>query len=139
MKITIFLLGVLFYFAATTFATNIPEIPTSLKGYTNFPPEKVKNTPALLNGFIALTPTFIIRAINERKIAPSSYSVIMRYAFRKDTTDGYEVVYYFRARDPAKNSTGKVYYGTFTAFIPTRTGLSRKLLSYAIDKALPRT
>ncbi len=144
MKTTVLLLAVLFCFTATFAASqtttdpNAPVVPSSIAGYTNFPTAKVKDDKPLLNAFVALTPTFIIRGINERKLAPSSYSVIMRYAFRKDVADGYEAIYYYRARDPAKNSTGKVYYGTFTAFIPTKSGLSRKLLKYTIDKAVPR-
>jgi len=149
MKTTVLLLAVLFCFTATTFAAsqtstaatdpNAPAVPNSIAGYTNFPTAKVKSDKPLLNAFVALTPSFIIKGINERKLAPSSYSVIMRYAFRKDVADGYEAIYYYRARDPAKNSTGKIYYGTFTAFIPTKSGLARKLLRYTIDKAVPRT
>jgi len=136
MKFLIASLAVIFCFTAAYASNTPPAIPASLPGYTGFSLAQVKKNSIILNTFIAQTSNFIIRSINEKKIVPSSYSVFLRYAFRKSTGTGFEMVYYVRTYDP-RNPNGKIYYGTFTV-TTSATGGSRTFKSYSIDKSFPR-
>lgn len=136
MKSLLFALAVIFCFTATYAANTPPAIPSSIEGYTGYSLAQVKKNSIVLNTFIAQTSNFIIKAINEKKITPSSYSVFLRYAFRATTSTGYQMIYYVRTYDP-KNPNGKIYYGRFTV-TTSATGGSRKFISYSIDKSFKR-
>jgi len=133
---SLIILAVVLCFTATYAANTPPAIPTKITGYTGYSLAQVKKNSIILNTFIGQASTFIIRAINEKKMAPASYSVFLRYAFRKTTNTGYEIIYYLRTYDPS-NPKGKIYYARFTSTV-SATGGNRKFVKYTIDKSFPR-
>lgn len=130
------LLALVLVCSYTAFAA-APAYPTTLEGYTGLSRANVKATPLALNTFISFVPSFIIKAVNERQVAPSSYSVIMRYAFRKAVEGGTEFRYYIKASDP-KNPEGTVYFGYYDAFASGMAGVSSKFLGYAIEQRVSK-
>jgi len=140
MKLTFIAFALLVCFATSTFAAKTyiaPAIPDLTKsGYTGYNLAQVKKNSIILNTYISQAARFIINSINAKKIAPASYSVFLRYAYRKATEAGYEIVYYAKTYDP-KNKNGKAYFGFF-AVQTTTTGGSRKFLRYNVTHSYPR-
>jgi len=136
MKFLVYALAVIFCFTAAYASNTPPAIPSSLPDCTGYSLPQVKKNSVILNTFIAQTSNFIIKCINEKKVIPASYSVFLRYAFRKSTGTGFEMVYYVRTYDP-RNPNGKIYYGTFTVST-SATGGSRKFISYSVDTSFLR-
>ena len=120
-----------------TIASGIPKIPAEPEGYDGFSPADVKINPLILSTFISQVPNFVIKAINGRKMAPSSYGVIMRYAFRAPIHNGYEIIYYVKAHEPG-NDDGKDYYAHFTVTVGSY-GSNKKFVEYVMDAALPHS
>lgn len=114
-----------------------PRIPSEIEGYDSFSPADVKANPLILNTFISKTADFIIKAINGRKLAPSDYGVIMRYAFRAAKSNGYEIIYYVKAHEPG-NDGAKDYYAHFTVTVGLY-GSNKKVGDYVIDASLPHS
>lgn len=131
-----FLIAVLFCIATCSFATNsqIPALPTSIKGYTFFNTAAIKKNAIVLNTYTSQTANFVIAAVNKRAFAPASYGVIVRGAFRAPITGGYSIIYYVKAHDPS-NPKGKDYYAHYTATVATN-GSNKRYVSFVLDKAL---
>ena len=137
MKFSLVIFAIAFCcFTASTYAVATePTVPKSISGYTTYNLAKVKSSSVLLNGYIAKASTFIVNAINAKKIYPSSYSVFLRQAYRMTTSSGYQDVYYVKCYDHT-NSTGYAYYGNFTITQST-PGTNRVFKSYSVyDKIL---
>ncbi len=139
MKFSFVIFAIVFCcFTASTYAgATEPTIPTSISGYTTYNLTQVKSNSVLLNGYIAKASTFIVNAINAKKIYASSYSVFLRQAYRMTTSTGYQDLYYVKCYDHT-NSTGYAYYGTFT-ITQTTTGASRVFKSYTVDSKILRS
>ena len=137
MRSFILFLALLFCSATTSFAalrgTTVPQIPASIANYTKEDLNAVKNDKPALNTFVALTPSFIINAVNDRQVAAASYAVFLRSAFQKTANSVTDYLYYVRAKDRTSKN-GKNYYGTFRA---TKSAAGKvKFVDYTIDAAV---
>jgi len=127
--------------ASSVIATSqVPAVPSSITGYTYYNPAAIKKNTVILNTFLNRAASFVIAAVNGRAIAPASYGVVLRGAFRKpvytgNTVTSYSIIYYTSLHDPS-NAKGKDYYGHFTATV-NANGTNSKFVSYVINAALP--
>jgi len=138
---TTFLIALVLCITTTAFAASqIPAIPASIPGATYFNPAAIKKDSVVLNTYLAQTANFIISAVNKRAVAPASYGVIVRAAFRENiytgtVLTGYQITYYVKAHEP-KNDKGKDYYARYTATVNVN-GSNKKFVGFVMDAALP--
>ena len=137
MKLLALFLVAALCFHAHALSSVVPAVPATLFGYSGEDLEDVKDDPLTLKIFVALAPSYVVKAVSAGKIAAKSYSVFLRYVFRQTTSTGYTYVFYLRAYDPT-DITVKQYYGTMTAVYKSATkGVS--FSSYTVDAGVKRT